>query len=77
MIVNDIKTFQCKTHVKLKALIRVPSQGRIKHGMKMICDACGNKIEDSQFLIGFADNHHNMMFHEDCVDSEDKAVLLK
>ena len=77
MKVNVRKTVVRRLNVKLKALLRLPSKGRIERGQNMKCDACGDQIGDDYFLGGFADGHKNMLFHEACVPADDKARLLK
>ncbi len=47
--------------------LRLPTEGRKRHGMKTICDACGKPIEDDFFTGGFKAGRSNMMFHETCV----------
>ena len=44
----------------------LPTQGRIKRGMKTICDSCGKPITDKQFVGGFKKGYPNMKFHEKC-----------
>jgi len=77
MLVNDTKTVRFRNNVRLKALLRLPAQGRRDRGQNMKCDACGQQIEDDYFLGGFADGHKNMLLHEACVSDEDKARLLR
>lgn len=45
----------------------LPMEGRIKHGMKTICDSCGKPITDKQFVAGFKKGYRNMKFHEECL----------
>lgn len=48
----------------------LPTAGRIRAGMKTICDRCGKPITDELFIVGFKAGMPNMKFHADCVEGK-------
>jgi len=45
--------------------------GRIRHGMKTVCDHCGENITDEFFVGGFRAGLPNMKFHERCAAGQE------
>jgi len=45
----------------------LPMEGRIKYGLKTVCDFCGKAITDKEFVGGFKKGYPNMTFHIGCV----------
>ncbi len=52
---------------KLDQIRKFKTVGRIKIGMKTICDRCRKPITDEYFIGGFKKGLPNMKFHEGCV----------
>lgn len=50
--------------------VRLPMVSRISHGMKTVCDACGESITDEYFIGGFKAGHRNLKLHEKCAEGE-------
>ncbi len=53
--------------------VRLPMAARVAHGMKTVCDACGDPVTDEFFIGGFKAGHANMKLHEACARGEDPA----
>lgn len=64
----SVPTRRLKDIGKLDNIVRLPMSGRIKLGMKTICDRCRKPITDKYFVRGFKKGLPNMKFHEKCVD---------
>ena len=50
-----------------------PTEGRNRSGIKTICQACGNQVEDERFLAGFKKGKPNMIFHLACVPEHERG----
>ena len=55
----------------LDGTLRLPMAGRIRHGMKTVCDHCGENITDEFFVGGFRAGLPNMKFHERCAAGQE------
>ena len=62
-------SFTLKNIGALDHTLRLPMAGRVRSGMKTICDRCRQPITDEFFIGGFKAGMHNMKFHECCVDT--------
>lgn len=45
----------------------MPTEPRKKNGMPIVCDICGEEIENTNFIAGFKKGHINMKFHVTCL----------
>jgi hypothetical protein len=62
-----VPTTRMKDIGTMDATLRLPTAGRIKHGMKTTCCVCGKAITDEFFIGGFKAGERNMMMHEACL----------
>jgi len=65
----SVPTRRLKDIGELDHTLRLPMEGRIKYGMKTICDRCRKPITDEYFIGGFKKGMKNMKFHEECVNT--------
>ena len=65
----SVPTRKLKDIGKLDNTLKLPMEGRIRCGMKTICDRCRKPITDEYFVGGFKEGMPNMKFHEKCVDA--------
>lgn len=74
-----MKVYKPTTHVvdigPLDTVIKLSTAGRIRCGMKTICDRCRKHITDEYFYGGFKKGHVNMKFHERCLDEQARSVV--
>lgn len=59
------------------AAIRLPMKSRISHGMKTICDACGQSITDEYFAGVFVTGEANKKLHLACCEEQCIAVEVR
>lgn len=66
----SVPTRKLKDIGKLDQIKKLPMAGRIRAGMKTICDRCRKPITDEYFVGGFKKGLPNMKFHESCLDKD-------
>jgi len=66
----SIPTRKLKDIGELDTMKLLPTVGRIRAGMKTICDRCRKPIEDEFFIAGFKKGFPNMKFHETCINKD-------
>jgi len=59
----------------LDACLRLPTESRVRHGMKTICVACREPVTESTFIAGFLHGMPNMILHERCIPYDDPGLL--
>ena len=74
-----MKIIKPTTHLvdigNLDTVLRLPMIGRVRNGMKIVCDRCGKSITDDFFIGGFKKGFPNMKFHENCVDTTGARII--
>ena len=53
-----------------------PVEGRVRRGMKTICDACRKPVTEGRFVIALKKGQRNMIFHPSCIKQSDAAQWI-
>jgi hypothetical protein len=56
---------------RLDATMRLPMGLRKRLGMRTVCDACGQHINDEYFIVGFKAGSRNILLHEGCLPADE------